>query len=213
MGIFMLRKLIILFALTLTACATTETTGFVDPAYRDGNFKVKKVVIEIYDASLEETLSAEKKLAEKFASYGVEPIKFTDIAPPTRKYTPKEKTKLIKKTGANSLFTLYSQKGSYKSDIPATYHAGTTNTYVNTFGNTAYITTQSTPGYITGGYSVTELMVSTICTLKDTKNGNTVWRAEGFTDGEASYVDMIINAGTDAIKDLNSKGLLPTGKP
>lgn len=207
-----MRKLLFLFlTIMVSGCTTTEMTGFLDPQYK--NHQISKVVVRAHGATLEETLTAEQKFAEKLNTHNVNTIKFTDIAPPTRKYTLAQEAKLLKKTGADSLFTVYvARKDSVESYVPPTYHAGKTTSTVNMAGNMAYISSHTTPGYTTGGYSVSSPIMATFSNLVDLRNGNEIWRGEGYSSGASSYLDLLLNAGESAIADMGEKGLLSKEK-
>lgn len=191
----------------------SDTTSFVDPDYSDGGYQITKTVVKIDGATLKEVLSAETALVEKFSSLGVDAIKYTDLIPPTRDYSEKEAAKIIKDTGADSLFiTMVGEKSEIESFVPPTYHAGTTTSYISGYGNFATVNTYTSPGYTTGGYTTSEPIMATKSLLIDLSNGNTVWQADGTSSGESfhSYVDLLISSGKSAITDLHTKGLIQT---
>ena len=199
-------------ALTLTiliaGCATTDMTGYVDPKYRD--HKISKVVVRAKGATLEEMLATEQKLSEKFSTKNVYAIKFSDLAPPTRKFTSAQEFKLMKKAGADSVLTVnIAGKDTVETYVPVTYHPGVTTSTVNMIGSTAYVNSYTTPGYTTGGYSVSSPTMATFSTLVDLRSGNRIWQGEGYTTGDGSYLALLINAGESAISDLEKNGLLP----
>jgi len=191
----------------LSGCVTTKTTGYVDPKYRDSGYTVSKVVVRIGNATMEETQIAEQTLVEKFNDYGVDAIKYTDIVPLTRSYSDKKKRRLIKNTGADVVFIMTLSKSKVDDYVPQTYHPGTTASRVN-YG---YVTTHTTPGYTTGGYSTSSPTMFTVATLSSIRNGEQIWKAEGQSSGIeiSSYADLLVNAGVDAIDDMKEKGLLP----
>tara|TARA_B100001989_G_scaffold247983_1_gene220938 strand:+ start:2758 stop:3450 length:693 start_codon:yes stop_codon:yes gene_type:complete len=204
------------FVFILAGCVTTNTTGFVDPDYRESGYEISRVVIQVNGATMEETQIAEQKLSEKFNAHNVQAIKFTDIVPPTREYTPKKTASLIKKTGAESLFSIYIGKDKIESYVPVTYHAGTTTSSVNTVGNYSYVTTNTTPGYTSGGYSTSEPVMTSISSLTDLSKNRLVWKAEGQAVADSSlslteitFADLLVSTGIDAINDLVDKGILP----
>lgn len=200
----------------LTGCVTTHTTGFVDPDYRNSGYEVSKIVVQVNGATMEETQIAEQKLSEKFNAHSIETIKFTDIVPPTRNYSAEKTTNLIKKTGADSLFSISIGKDTVESYVPVTYHPGTTTSRVNNVGSYSYVTTNTSPGFTSGGYSTSEPVMASLSTLIDLKKGREVWRAEGQATADSSlaiteitFADLLISTGIDAINDLVAKGLLP----
>lgn len=204
---------LIILILFLSGCVTTKATGFIDPEYKKKGYQVSKVVVRIKNATLEETQIAEQMLAEKFNSHGVAVVKFTEIAPPTRNFTPKEEAKLLKKSGADSVFIIYAGnegRGIAETYVPLTYHPGQTRSQVNVIGNTSYVQTHTTPGYTTGGYSVSQPVMACLVSLIDLKNGNQIWKAETISDGgsDNSFSDLIVSAGESAMEDMKAKGLL-----
>lgn len=211
-----MKKLsLLLLTVLLAGCVTTKTTGFVDPAYQSKGYQVSNVVVRAKGATMEEALAAEEKFAEKFSAHGVKVTKFIDLAPPTRKYTVEQEAKLLKKSGAESVFTVYvAGRDSVQSYVPPTYHAGRTTSTVNMIGTMPYVTTHTTPGYTTGGYSISKPVMATFSSLVDLRNGNNIWQAEGQSSGygSSSYLDLLLSAGDDAIADMAEKGLFPTEK-
>ena len=212
----MKRFYLLSLAFFVTGCVTTSTTGFVDPDYRESGYEISKVVIQVNGTTMEETQIAEQKLSEKFNAHGVQTVKFTDLVPPTRDYTPEKVASLIKKTGAESLFSIYIGKDTVESHVPVTYHPGTTTSQVNTIGNYSYVTTNTTPGYTTGGYSTSEPIMASISSLTDLSKGRMVWKAEGEAIADSSlslteitFADLLVSTGIDAINDLVAKGILP----
>lgn len=197
----------------LAGCVSAKTTGFVDPDYRDRGYEVSKVVVQINGATMEETQLAEQKLSEKFNTHSVTAIKFTDIVPPTRDYSPEQVADLIRKTGADSLFSISISKDTVESYVPVTYHPGITTSEVNTYGNHSYVSTYTTPGYTSGGYSTSSPIMASLSSLTDLKESREVWRAEGQASGGgwsgSAFPDLLIRIGTDAINDLAEKGILP----
>ncbi len=199
------------FLFPLSACVTTKTTGYVDPAYSSGVFQIKKVVVRANGGGLEETDLAETGIVQKLSDLGVEAIRYIDIVPPTRTYSVEEALKIVDDTGADSLLIVSIEDVSTKkSYVPPTYHAGTTHSTINAIGNTAYVNTYSSPGYTTGGYTVSKPTMATSSVLVDMSNGNNIWKADGYSGGNSisSYADLLVSAGKSAITDLQSKGLI-----
>lgn len=208
---FTVLLILLSVSFSLTACTTTDTTGYVDPAYRNGEFQTKKVVVRVDGGTLEETDLAETAYAKKFSELGVDAIRYIDIVPPTRNYSDKKSIQIVKNTGADSLFVTYiGGKSEVESYVPPTYHPGTTTSSVNYVGNTAYVNTQTSPGYTTGGYSTSSPIMTSSSFLIDLKNGNNIWKADGFSSGYelSSFSDLAVSAGKSAINDLKAKGLI-----
>lgn len=209
--------LFLLFALLfpLTACVTSKTTGYVDPAYSSGVFQIKKVVVGVNGGGLEQTDLAETGIAQKLSDLGVEAIRYIDIVPPTRNYSASEAFKIIGDSGADSfLIVSIEDVSSIQSYIPQTYHPGTSTSTINAIGNTAYVNTYTSPGYTTGGYTVSKPTMATSSVLIDISNGNTIWKADGYSGGNtiSSYSDLLVSAGKSAVTDLQNKGLIVGNK-
>lgn len=208
-----MRKLLLLgFCVAFAGCASTDMTGFVDPQYK--NYHASQVVVRIKGAKLNDTFKAEQEFAEQLTAHHIKVTKFTDIIPPTRSYSPSQETVLLKKTGADSLLTVeIIGKDTRETYIPPTFHPGQATTQINQIGNMAYATTQTAPGYTTGGYSVSSSVLNTLSTLVDLKNGREVWRGEGSSSGdEVEPLNLLLSAGKAAIDDLSEKGVLPKAK-
>lgn len=204
--------LVLTMLFALTGCVTTKTTGFVDPEYKENAYQISSVIVRAEGATLEEAQLAEQRLVEKFNELGVHATKFMDIVPPTRNYKDEKIARLLVKSGADSVFTVYvADKATIESYVPPTYHPGTSTSYVNTIGNTAYVNTYTSPGYTSGGYSISKPSMLTFSSLVDLSNGNNIWQAEGESNGSAfaSFSDLVVSAGLDAIADMKDKGLIP----
>lgn len=196
----------------LAGCAETDMTGFVDPQYK--NYHVSHLVVRVKGAKLDNTLNAEQAFAKQLAERHVKVTKYTDVIPPTRSYSATQETVLLRKTGADSLLTIeITGKDTKETYIPPTYHPGQTTTQVSQIGNTAYANTYTTPGFTTGGYSVSSSVLNTLSTLVDLKNGREIWRGEGASSGdEINSLELLLSAGEAAINDLSAKTILPNGK-
>lgn len=205
--------LLIVPVFLLASCITTNTTSFVDPNYKLGTYKIRKVVVKADSTSLEEILLAENALTEKFKSLRVDAIKYVDLIPPTRNYSDKETAKIIASTGADSLFIIIAgTKSEVESYVPPTYHPGTSTSYISGYGNFATVNTYTNPGYTSGGYTTSSPIMATKSFLIDLKNANTIWQAESVASGDGlfsnTYTDLLIGAGTDAIEDLKVKSFI-----
>lgn len=208
----MKKLLLIGFCTALSGCASTDMTGFVDPQYR--NYHASHIVVRVKGAKLDNTLDTEQQFSEQLTAHHVKVTKFTDIIPPTRSYSPSQEAFLLKKTGADSFLTVeITGKDTRETYIPPTFHPGQTTTQINQIGNMAYATTHTSPGYTTGGHSVSSSVLNTLSTLVDLKNGREIWRGEGSSSGdEISSVNLLLSAGEAAIDDLSAKAILPNAK-
>ena len=207
-----MKKLSILFCLLmLTACnATTRLSGIVDPNYR-GNFQTQKMVVMGFGMPIDEQKALENTLEQSLVKYDVTVLRGLEVFPPTRDYSDKDIYKIAKSKGADTLL-IVSADGRYVSEtyIPPTYHPGTSTSYVSVYGNFATVNTYTTPGYTSGGYSVSKPGMNVSVHLKNTKNKETIWTAEGFSGGNAyaSFSDLTVSVAKTAVEELSKEGLI-----
>lgn len=208
----MKKLLSLVLCIALAGCATTDMTGFVDPQYK--NYHANQVIVRVKGARLDDTLKAEQAFAEQLKAHNIKATKFTDIIPPTRSYSAAQEAALLRKTGADSLLTIHiTGKDSVETYIPPVFHSGQTTTQMNQIGNMVYATTQTAPGYTTGGYAVSSTVMNTLSTFVDLKNGREIWRGDGSSSGdEVEPLNLLLSAGEAAIGDLAEKGVLPKTK-
>lgn len=208
----MKKILLIGLCAALTGCAETDMTGFVDPQYK--NYHASHVVVRVKGAKLENTFNAEQDFTKKLTDLHLKATRYTDVIPPTRSYSSSQETALLRNTGADSLLIVeITGKDTKETYIPPTFHPGQTTTQINQIGNTAYATTYTSPGFTTGGYSVSSSTLNTLSTLVDLKNGRQIWRGEGASSGdEINSLELLLSAGEAAINDLSAKSILPNLK-
>lgn len=202
---------ILLCLLALTACnATTRLSGIVDPSYRD-SFQAKKMIVMGFGMPIDEQKALETTLEESFSKFDVQVLKGLDVFPPTRDFSDKDTYKIARKKGADTILVI-SADGRDVSEtyIPPQYHPGTSTSYVSGYGNFATVNTYTTPGYTTGGYSVSKPAMNVSVLLKNTKNRDTIWTAEGFSGGNAyaSFSDLTISVAKTAVQELSNAGLI-----
>lgn len=195
----------------LTACnATTRLSGFVDPTYRD-KFQAQKVVVVGFGMPLDEQKALEETFIKSFEKYDVEVMRGLEMFPPTRDNANIDVFKTARKNGADSILVV-STEGRDVSEtyIPPTYHAGSSTSYISGYGNYATVNTYHTPGYTTGGYSVSKPGMNVSVYLKNTKNKETIWTAEGFSGGNAyaSFADLTMSAAQASVTELAKEGLI-----
>ncbi len=197
------------FFLFSCATASTDFEGFTDPDYRNG-FKAKDIIVISEDLSLSNQKLLINRLKSSFSDYDIDVIGGIDIFPPTREYTSEEKNKIIQGTGADAILYIKVESIDYSTrHVPVQYHEGEKESYVVKSGDTAKITTKDT-SYTSGGYSVSKPWMDYDVTLKDAKNGKTIWIAEGYTGGNAfaSYTTLIKDLAKELPDDLYNSGLL-----
>lgn len=207
----MKRFAIFLCLIILTACnATTRLSGVVDPNYQ-GNFQAQKMVVVGFGLPIDEQKVLENTLVESLNKYDVTVLRGLEVFPPTRDYTDKDTYKIARGKGADTILVI-SADGRDVSEtyIPPTYHPGTSTSYVSGYGNFATVNTHTTPGYTSGGYSVSKPGMNVTVYLKNTKNRETIWTADGFSGGNAyaSFSDLSISVAKQAVTELANAGLI-----
>lgn len=183
-----MRKLFCLIFLAMFAgCASTELTGYVDPAYQNHN--LEKMIVCITGVNMGETFEAEEKISQMLTDYNIKALKYSEIILPTRENTATEET-LLRASGADSLLLVAVSKGSVEDYVPPTYTHGKYGTNVS------------------GGYYTTDLTMKTKVIIFDIATGNKIYLADGDSDGGVSYIALLLNAAKTALKDMEKKGLL-----
>lgn len=171
----------------VTGCASTDLTGYVDPAYQHHN--LGKTIICIKGADMGEVFEAEDKISLMLADYNIQSLKYSEIILPTREKRTTEGA-LLRSSGADSLLLVAVAKGSVEDYVPPTY----------TYGK--YGTT------VSGGYYTTDLIMATNVTVFDLRTGNQIYTADGKSDGGLSYISLLLNAAKTSLKDMGKKGLI-----
>lgn len=203
--------------LVATSCASTEMSTYVDPAYRSGS-RFASVIILGTGMALDERQMVEEVAVRAFQSHGVLALRGTEVLPPTRQYTDKEVVNAIVRTGVETVLVLGAgAKDVSETYVPPSYHPGTTygtaNTYGSTYGNTYSGTTTfnvyQTPGYTTGGYTLSKPRANYSAILLEVKSGNAVWKADAFSRGNAfaSFDDLAVSVAEESVKQLLDDGL------
>jgi cell division protein FtsI/penicillin-binding protein 2 len=210
-----MRLLIVFLAFTfLTACtANTKLSGVVDPTYRD-QFNTNKMIIVGRGMLLDEQKELENTLVENLSNYDVTVLRGLDVFPPTREYTETDIFEIANSKGADSLLVINLTSRDISEDyVPPTHHPGTTRSYVSGYGNLATVTTYTTPGYTTGGYSIDKPQIVVSIVLKNAKNKDTIWTADGFSEGHSSsFNDLINSVARESISELFSAGIITKKK-
>ncbi len=195
----------------LTACnATTKLSGFVDPNYRN-NFTAKTVLVAGSGMTIEEQKALEDTFIKSFEKYDVAVLRGLEIFPPTRDYSNKDMVKIARNNGADTILLVSaSDKDVSETYVPPTYHPGTSRSYVSGYGNYATVSTYTSPGYTTGGYSVSKPGMNVSASLINTKNKETIWTAEGFSGGNgfSSFSDLAISTARTSVAEIANAGLI-----
>lgn len=208
-----MKKFILLFYfLMLAACnvATTQLSGIVDPSYRD-NFQSQKMVVIGAGMPLDEQKALEHTLEESLAKYDVQVLRGLEVFPPTRDYSDRDIFKIASNIGVDTIL-IVSTGGHKVSEtyIPPTYSPGTSTSHVSVNGNFATVQTYTTPGTTSGGYSIRKPGMNVKAQLKNTKNSETIWTAEGFSGGNAyaSFSDLTVSVARTTVEELSKVKLI-----
>jgi hypothetical protein len=106
------------------------------------------------------------------------------------------------------LMLVQGQQYTDESYQPPTYHPGTT--YGTISNGSVYL--QTTPGYTTGGYSVSKPRMQFGAVLLDSDGFQEAWQADGLSrgGGAVSFSQLTISASNETIRQLVADGLLVT---
>jgi hypothetical protein len=177
----------------LLACvARTSVTSFVDPAYRDTQ-TFSSVAVFALGVGLEERQIIEGTVAQRLADHGVRAVRGIDLVPPTRQVTEEEWSHEILASGADTLL-LIAKVGQDVTHVyvPPTYHPGTISGTAQTFGNTTSMHLTQSPGYTTGGYTLSKPLATYTAVLLNVESGQAMWKADANSRGNvfADYNDL-----------------------
>ena len=208
----MKKNTVIFCLMVLTACATTDTelSGVVDPNYRD-NFQVRKLVVVGSGMPIDEQKALENTLERSFTEYDVQVLRGLEVFPPTRDYSDQNAFEIARNWGADAILIVSSDSRDVSETyIPPKYHPGTSTSYISGYGDSTNVTTYTSPGYTTGGYSVSKPGMSVSVHLINTMNGETIWIAQGFSGGNAytSFSDLTISVARKTVEELSSARLI-----
>ncbi len=189
--------------LSISGCAITSVTGFIDPAYTSTKFTSPLVYAHFSDIALKKKM--EYKMVKKLRGKRVDAIAHSDLYPPTRTYSTKEEDEVFQHYGRDSVIAiLFKSDSSQKVYVPKT----TTSTgNVSAYGNTAYLNS-TTQTY--GGYSLNKPIHNYEVKLADGKSKNIAWIGSAQTKGDTT-ANMDIMFGSLASKissELVAKGLI-----
>jgi hypothetical protein len=189
-------------------------TSFVDPGVT-ADQHYKSIAVFTVGMGLAERVAAESAMEEWLVKAKVRPVRGMSIAPPTREYLEKELQEKIKASGVDAVLMLVlTSKDFINHQMPTTYHPGRTTGYVNFIGNTAYVSTQQSSGFTSGGGVVRKPIANYDLSLIDARSQKIVWKADGKTRGgmQHSYADLAASTGRTAITKLIADGLIKKKK-
>ncbi|MCR9176153.1 MAG: hypothetical protein NXI19_09165 [Alphaproteobacteria bacterium] len=205
-------KILSSFALVLlvTACVRTNLTSYTDPQIPP-TFQLGKTMVFAGSMPLAERIPVESKFVELLDAEGIEAVRGVDIIPPTQKMSKEQiaQTLMDSEIDQTIVFSGY-QKSLDSQYVPQTYTPGTSYSTVNVYGNTGYITTNTTPGYTTGGYTIKKPRFSYDINLHDARSGAILWTASADARGNA-FADadgFAHSTAASTITKLKNDGLI-----
>ncbi len=203
------RYLILVVTLLIVSCARTDVHSFKDPKFATHQFQ--SIVVYAPSMGLQEREVVESTAVAALTSKGIPAIRSMEIVPPTRNLSVNEAAVEIMATGYEAvLFFFETGKGTTETYVPPTYYPGSSTSTVNVVGNTAYVNTQTNPGYTTGGYSISKPVSAYSAALLHTRTGEVAWQADLSARGSAfdDYENLAKSSARSAVADLSRKGLL-----
>lgn len=205
-----MRYFILLFCLLVSACATTELNGIMDPSYR-GRFEAKKILVYSENLPIGRAQTAERALVEALGPYQVQIISGLYTFPPIRKYTLAEIAKSSKKAGIDAILILKLDKEWLKEDyIPPIYVPGDSYSRAYEIGNTINIHTRTNPGYTLGGNTLYKPNMAVSVSLKIPAPLKTIWIADiaSAGSGVASFDDLWDDVAKKITLALAGEGII-----
>ena len=183
----MLRTYLVLIgASVLAACtARTSVTSFIDPAYRQTQ-TFSSVAVFAVGVDLEEQQTIEDTVAQRFAEHNVRAIRGIDLVPPTRRVTKEEWTQDILASGADTVLIISKTgQGVSHAYVPQTYYPGSTSGTAQTLGGTTFFNFSQSPGYTTGGHTISKPRATYTAVLLNVHDGQPMWKADAKSRGNA----------------------------
>ena len=176
-----MRKVFLLTALLLSACATTNITGFTDPDYRNKSYKHFVVVTPNLNLAYSSLLQG--KVCKAIEARNASCARGLDLFPPTRTFDTTKILLILAENHIDGYLLLTYGGGSTQSQQIATLAYGK----ASVFGNTVSAYGSSTPVMSfsrSDGYSVV---------LIDTQSYNKAWigGAETHAQGLANITDDV----------------------
>lgn len=207
---------LVLFAF-LSACVASNSVSHRNQSIAPGT-KYKKIMVVglIYDLGARK--SAEAAFVSRLRRYRVEAVSSLNHFAPSERVRRYRVKQIADTHGYDAILyfrpTLRGRQARY---IPPSYVPGTTNTKVNIIGDTAYVTTTRTPGYITGGHNVYLPWANYSAQLYDARSmredggrNTAAWLGRSNTGGSASvsFRKLRARAVSDIVKLMAKDGVI-----
>jgi hypothetical protein len=208
-SIILFTGFLVFSALIFSSCATTETTSFVDPAFRGKQFSKICVLADVSDLKYKQKLEREfmKNLAEKNVNVTIG----SQLFPPTREWSQEQMQEILLKEGIDGyLLVTWKDKG-----VQETYHPGqavseTKGEVKKKDGKDVY--TERTVTTQTNGSVDKEFRSYFEAKLIDVLTKNNAWIATSYSSsGEwmGSDFDLIMESySSDIVEKLKNDGMI-----
>lgn len=206
-----LRALLVLaLGIGLAGCVSTDVTSVSNPALvKDRTFT--RVLVATEKMPLDEALAIETETIRLLETGGLYAIGRSTVLPLTQRHSATEVDAVLDSHRFDGVLIISLTDKSVKQDyIPPSYTPGKTTSSVSMIGNTPYVTTHTTPGYVTGGYSITKPQALYEASFYDAVSGDRLWLATAKSRGGGTmeYVDLAKSMAAETVAKLKSDGLL-----
>jgi hypothetical protein len=141
--IMMGRVFLLVPALLLGGCASTNITGYSDPGYTSRTYASTTALAADY--GLERASEIESDMCGKFEERGVRCMPFQSVFPPTRQYAPQAVHERLANNNIESIIVLSASGDVSSSRVfgsqtygSASYYGGSASGQATTVGLTAY---------------------------------------------------------------------------
>ncbi|MBX3042540.1 MAG: hypothetical protein KIT33_00435 [Candidatus Kapabacteria bacterium] len=199
----------ILATLFLSSCATTETTTFVDPAFRGKQYSKICVLADISDLKYKQKL--EKEMATHLTKEGVTVYTGSQLFPPTREWSEDQMQEtLVNQNIEGYLLIVWKDKNVQETFKPGSSVSETKGEVKKKDGKDVY--TERTVTTQTGGSVDREFRSYFEAKLFDVRSKANAWIATSYSSsGEwfGSDFDLIMESyAKDIAKNLKKDGLI-----
>lgn len=160
--------------LALAGCASTEITGYSDPAYMSTTYESVVVIAE--DVGLERAAKLEAGICDQFSSIGVACQPFHRMFSPTRPHSPDSVFQELKRQNVGAMIVLLSG-GNYSSSQNVGYQ-----TYGSASAHGNQAQGQSTTVAITAFSRRSYMRIVVV----DAQTRETAWLGDATTEGQGA---------------------------
>lgn len=180
--------ILVVVGLAISGCASTEITGYSDPAYESAVYN--STMVHAPDVGLAQAADLEQGVCERFKERGVTCRTFQSLFPPTREHSPETIFRTLKDQGIQAAIVLL-QGGSQSAERTFAYQSfGSASAYGNR------VQGQSTSVPMTAFSRAATVRVLLI----DGETGETAWLADARTEGQG-MVNTTTSAFNSSLSD------------